>query len=313
MFQQILSVGFLTTFLSAAVRLAMPLMYAGLGETISEKSGLLNIGMEGVMISGAFFSFVGAWVSGSLLVGLMCGMLGGMMVSALHALLTIRLAKDQSVTGLALNMLMLGVTSFLYKLLSTGQSYQQVETLPTIALPLLSKIPLIGEAFFNRDILTYILYLLLILVWLFYQKTDLGLSFMSIGENPRAAASAGIPVHRYQWFVMLLNGLLGGVGGAYLVLVQLGVFTVEMTSGRGYIALATVILGRYTPFGMFGAALLFGAANALQIRLQTIGVSISPYLLNILPYAITLVAMLLAIGKNNQPEALGKPYIKGSR
>jgi len=313
MLQRILSIGFLTTFLSAAVRLAMPLMYAGLGETISEKSGLLNIGMEGVMISGAFFSFVGAWFSGSLLVGLLSGMLGGIMVSALHALLTIRLAKDQSVTGLAVNMLMLGVTSFLYKLLSTGQSYQQVGTLPTLALPLLSKIPLIGEAFFNRDLLTYVLYLLLLLVWLFYRKTDLGLSFMSIGENPRAAASAGIPVHRYQWIVMLLNGLLGGVGGAYLVLVQLGVFTVEMTSGRGYIALATVILGRYTPFGMFGAALLFGAANALQIRLQTIGVSISPYLLNILPYAITLVAMLMAIGKNNQPEALGKPYIKGSR
>lgn len=313
MLQQILSVGFLTTFLSAAVRLAMPLMYSGLGETIAEKSGLLNIGMEGVMISGAFFSFAGAWYSGSLLVGLLCGMLGGIVVSALHALLTIRLAKDQSVTGLALNMLMLGVTSFLYKLMSTGQSYQQVETLPTVALPLLSQIPVIGEAFFNRDMLTYVLYLLLLLVWLFYQKTDLGLSFMAIGENPRAAASAGIPVHRYQWVAMLLNGLLGGVGGAYLVLVQLGVFTVEMTSGRGYIALATVILGRYTPFGVFGAALLFGAANALQIRLQTIGVSISPYLLNILPYAITLVAMLMAIGKNNQPEALGKPYIKGSR
>ena len=313
MVQQILSIGFLTTFLSAAVRLAMPLMYAGLGETISEKSGLLNIGMEGVMISGAFFSFVGAWYSGNLLVGLLCGMLGGMLVSALHATLTIRLAKDQSVTGLALNMLMLGVTSFLYKLMSTGQSYQQVKTLPTLAVPMLSQIPILGEAFFNRDLLTYVLYGLLLLAWLFYKYTDIGLSFMSIGENPRAAASAGIPVYRYQWIAMLVNGMLGGVGGAYLVLVQLGVFTVDMTSGRGYIALATVILGRYTPFGMFGAALLFGAANALQIRLQTIGVSISPFLLNILPYAITLVAMLLAIGKNNQPEALSKPYIKGSR
>ena len=112
---------------------------------------------------------------------------------------------------------------------------------------------------------------------------------------------------------MLFNGVLGGVGGAYLVLAQLGVFTEDMISGRGYIALATVILGRYTPFGMFGAALLFGAANALQIRLQTIGIPISPYLLAILPYAITLVAILGAIGKNSQPEALNKPYIKGSR
>ena len=125
--------------------------------------------------------------------------------------------------------------------------------------------------------MTYILYIFLILTWLFYKKTNLGLSFAAVGEHPRAAESAGIHVNQYRWIVMIFNGVLGGIGGAYLVLVQLGVFTENMISGRGYIALATVILGRYTPFGMFGAALLFGAANALQIRLQTIGVSISPF------------------------------------
>lgn len=313
MLHQILTVSFLTTFLSAAVRLAVPLMYGGLGETISEKSGILNIGIEGVMLSGAFFSFAGAWYSGSLFIGLLCGALGGLAVSAVHAWLSIKLAKDQSVSGLALNMLMLGVTSFLFKLMSAGQNHQQIQTLPAIRIPLLSQIPLIGGAFFSCDILTYILYALLVLVLLFYKKTNLGLSFVSIGENPRAAEAAGIPVHKYQWISMLINGVLGGIGGAYLVLAQLGVFTENMISGRGYIALATVILGRYTPFGMFGAALLFGAANALQIRLQTIGVPISPYLLAILPYAITLIAMLSAIGKNSQPEALSKPFIKGSR
>ncbi len=313
MLQDILSISFLTAFFSAAVRLAMPVMYAGLGETIAEKSGILNIGMEGVMLSGAFFSFAGAWYSQSLWIGLLCGALGGLAVSMIHALLTIRLAKDQSVSGLALNMLMLGVTSFLFKLLSAGQSYQQIETMPVIAVPLLSKLPLIGDAFFNRDILTYLLYLLLVLAFFFYRNTNTGLSFAAIGENPKAAASAGIPVHRCQWIAMIFNGILGGVGGAYLVLVQLGVFTENMISGRGYIALATVILGRYTPFGMFGAALLFGAANAMQIRLQTIGVSISPFLLAILPYAVTLLAMLGAAGKSRQPEALSKPYIKGSR
>lgn len=313
MIQQILSISFLTAFLSAAVRLAVPLIYGGLGETISEKSGILNIGIEGVMLSGAFFSFAGAWYSGSLFVGLICGMLGGVMVSALHALLTIKLAKDQSVSGLALNMLMLGVTSFLFKLMSNGQGYQQIKTLPTLKIPLLSKIPLVGEAFFSCDILTYIVYVLLILTLLFYKKTNLGLSFAAVGENPHAAESAGIPVHKYQWISMLFNGILGGVGGAYLVLAQLGVFTEDMISGRGYIALATVILGRYTPMGMFGASLLFGAANALQIRLQTIGVPVSPYLLALLPYVMTLIALLGAIGKNSQPEALTKPYIKGSR
>lgn len=277
MLEQILTVSFMTAFLAAAVRLAVPLMYGGIGEIIAEKSGILNIGMEGVMLSGAFFSFAGAWFSKSLMVGLLCGILGGLAVSLLHGLLSITLIQNQSVSGLAINMLMLGVTSFLYKLMSNGQSYQQLETFQSIALPGLSSIPLIGPAFFNCDILTYILYIFLILTWLFYKKTNLGLSFAAVGEHPRAAESAGIHVNQYRWIVMIFNGVLGGIGGAYLVLVQLGVFTENMISGRGYIALATVILGRYTPFGMFGAALLFGAANALQIRLQTIGVSISPF------------------------------------
>lgn len=313
MLDTILTVSFLAAFLSAAVRLAVPLIYAGLGEIIAEKSGILNIGMEGVMLSGAFFSFAGAWLSGSLLVGLLCGMLGGMAVSMLHGLLSIRLAKDQSVSGLALNMLMLGVTSFLFKLLSSGQSYQQIETMSTVPLPLLFQIPLIGDAFFNRDLLTYLLYILVILTYFFYRYTNAGLSLAAVGEHPRAAESAGVNVHRCQWISMAVNGLLGGVGGAYLVLVQLGVFTENMISGRGYIALATVILGRYTPFGMFGAALLFGTANALQIRLQTIGVSVSPFLLAMLPYLITLLAMLGTVGKDNRPESLSKAYIKGSR
>ena len=300
MLQQIFSLSFMTAFLAAAVRLAVPLMYGGIGETIAEKSGILNIGMEGVMLSGAFFSFAGAWYSGNLFVGLLCGMAGGLVVSLIHGLLSITLIQNQSVSGLAINMLMLGVTSFLFKLMSNGQGYQQIETFPNIAIPGLSKIPLIGDAFFNCDFLTYILYVLLILTWVFYKKTNLGLSFMAVGEHPRAAESAGIQVKKYRWIVMVFNGILGGIGGAYLVLVQLGVFT-------------TVILGRYTPFGMFGAALLFGAANALQIRLQTIGVSISPFLLAILPYALTLIAMLGAAGKNSEPEALSKPYVKGSR
>jgi len=303
---------FLTAFVSAAVRLAVPLMYGGLGETFSEKSGILNIGMEGVMLSGAFFSFAGALFSGNTWIGILCGITGGLMVSMLHALLTIRLAKDQSVSGLALNMLFLGITSFLFKLIS-GKNYQQIQVLPSLKIPVLSSIPVFGDAFFNRDILTYILYVLLFLTSWFYRRTDPGLSFRAIGENPHAAASAGVPVHKYQWISMVLNGVLGGIGGAYLVLVQLGVFTENMISGRGYIALATVILGRYTPFGMFGAALLFGAANALQIRLQAIGVSVSPYILAILPYAITLIAMMGAIGRTSQPEALSKPYIRGQR
>jgi len=313
MVQNILSSGFTGAFLAAAVRLSMPLMYAGLGETFAEKSGILNIGMEGVMLSGAFCSFAGAWFSGSICIGLLCGICGGLAVSMLLALLAVRLSQDQSVSGLALNMLVLGCTSFFYKMLSAGHSYQQIKTLPDISLPVLSRIPFIGDAFFNCDILTYVLYLLTILAALFYRKTNLGLSFSAVGEYPHAAESAGIPVNTCRYSAMVLNGILGGTGGAYLVVAQLGVFTENMVAGRGYIALATVILGRHTPYGMFGAALLFGSANALQIRLQTAGLHISPYILAIIPYALTLFALAGAVGKNSQPESLGIPYRKGTR
>lgn len=313
MLEQILTVSFMTAFLTAAVRMAMPLVYAGLGETISEKAGIINIGMEGVMLSGAFFSFAGAFYTGSIPVGLICGMAGGAMVSSIHGLLSIRLAKDQSVSGIAINIFMLGVTSFLYKLMSNGQSYQQIEPLTKIRLPLLADIPLVGNALFNQDILTYVAYALVIGVTFFYKKTSKGLAFAAIGENPRSADSAGIPVHRYQYAALLMNGILGGIGGAYLVLVQVGNFSENMTSGRGYIALAAVILGRYIPMGMLGAALVFGAANALQIRLQAIGVPLPSQALSMLPYIITLIALLGSIGKSSAPEALGKPYIRGAR
>ena len=313
MLEQIFTIGFLTAFLTAAVRMAMPLAFAGLGETIAEKTGIVNIGMEGVMLSGAFFSFAGAFFTGSILLGLLCGMAGGAAVSLIHALLSIKLAKDQSVSGLAINIFVLGVTSFLYKLMSGGQSYQQIVPLSKLRIPLLADIPLIGNALFNQDILTYLIYVLVIAVTFFYKKTSLGLAFAAIGENPRSADSAGIPVHRYQYIAMVLNGVLGGLGGAYLVLVQVGNFSENMTSGRGYIALAAVILGRYIPFGMLGAALIFGGANALQIRLQAIGVPLPTQALAMLPYIITLIALLGSIGKNSAPEALGKPYIRGAR
>jgi len=313
MWEEILTIGFLTAFLTATVRMAIPLIYAGLGEVFLERVGILNIGLEGVMLNGAFFSFVGAVYFGGTPAGLIGGVLGGVLVSAIHGVLTIKLKKDQSVSGIALNMFILGVTSFFYKVMSEGQEYQQISTLQTIKLPLLSQIPLIGNAFFNQDILTYIVYLLIIVTIIFYKKTAVGLACTAIGENPKAADSAGMMVERYQWIGILVNGILGGIGGATLVLVQLGKFTENMISGRGYIAIAAVILGRYTPLGMFGSALLFGGANALQIRLQALGIAVPTQALAMLPYVITLLALLGAAGKNSGPEHLGKAYIRESR
>ncbi|WP_405319459.1 ABC transporter permease [Frisingicoccus sp.] len=313
MLEQILTIGFFTAFFSAAVRMAMPLIYAGLGEVFAEKAGILNIGMEGVMLSGAFCSFAGALFSGSLWIGMLAGILGGIAVSMIHAFLSIHLAQNQSVIGLALNTFVLGLTSFFSRIVKEGESYQQLSTFSTIRIPVLSDIPLIGDALFNQDIFTYILYIIVIVMTVFYAKTAKGLAFEAIGEHPRAADAAGIPVHKYQYIAMIVNGILGGIGGAHLVLVQLGVFSENMTSGRGYIALAAVILGRYTPIGTVGAALIFGGANALQIRLQAVGVPLPAQALAMLPYIITLIALLGSIGRSNEPESLSKPYIRGSR
>lgn len=313
MLEQIFTVTFFTAFLAATVRMAVPLIYAALGEVFLEKAGILNIGLEGVMLSGAFCSFAGTFYSNSILIGLICGMLGGCAVSFIHGFLCVRLSQDQSVSGIALNIFMLGVTSFAYKLMSAGESYQQVSTLKPIRIPVLSHIPIIGEAFFCQDIMTYMVIVLVIVAGIYYKKTASGLAFTAIGENPQAADAAGIPVNKYQWVALAVNGILGGIGGAVLVLVQLGKFSENMISGRGYIALAAVILGRYTPMGTLGAAVIFGGANALQIRLQALGLPIPTQALAMLPYIITLLTLLLSIGKSNQPEKLAKPYIRGSR
>ena len=313
MLEKIFTVSFLTALLTSGVRMAVPLMYAGLGEMVSKKSGVLNIGMEGVMLCGAFFSFAAAYFTGSLVVGLIAGMFFGMLVSLLHALLCVKGKQNQTVSGLAINMIGLGITSYLYKLMCNAFPRMQISILPQMDFPLLCKIPVIGPAFFQQDLLTYVAYILLLAAFVFYRYTRVGLNMAAIGEKPMAADAAGIHVERFQWIACAVNGLLGGAGGAYMIIAQLGAFSDNMTAGRGYIALAVVILGRYCPGGVFLAALLFGVANGAQIRLQALGIELPMQLLAMLPYVITLIALLITSGRSREPESLAKPYIRGGR
>ena len=313
MLEKIFTVSFLTALLTSGVRMAVPLMYAGLGEMVAEKSGVLNIGMEGVMLCGAFFSFAAAYFTGSLVVGLLAGMLAGMLISLLHALLCVKGKQNQTVSGLAINMIGLGITSYLYKLMCNAFPRMQVNILPQMDFPILCKIPVIGPAFFQQDFLAYAAYILLLVAFVFYRYTRVGLNMAAIGEKPMAADAAGIHVERFQWIACAVNGLLGGAGGAYMIIAQLGAFSDNMTAGRGYIALAVVILGRYCPQGVFLAALLFGVANGAQIRLQALGVNVPMQLLAMLPYVITLIALLITSGRSREPESLAKPYIRGGR
>jgi general nucleoside transport system permease protein len=295
-----------TAFLEAGVRTATPLAYAALGELVVERAGVINIGLEGAIIGGAFGALVFAGAGGVSL-GFAGAALAGILVAALFALFVVTLRTDQIITGTAMSMLGLGLTGTLYRTMY-GSAGASLHT-PTIApapVPGLSAIPVIGPALFDQPVVTYALYALVpALAWWFYRSVA-GLALRAVGEHPEAARGAGISPDRVQWAALLFGGAMGGIGGGTLVLAQVGTFAEGMSAGRGFIAIAIVVLGRWTPFGVAGAALLFGAASALQTLAQTTGWAI-PYQLPLaFPYVLTLVLLASARARTAAPAALGQ-------
>ncbi len=304
----------ITSFLAAAVRVATPLTFAGLGEACSERAGIINIGVEAIMLSGAFAAFMATFLTGSILLGALAGIAGGVAISMLHAVLSIRCRANQNIAGLALNILTLGLTSFLFL-----KAFGQTTVLPTCklapqyALPLLSQIPVLGPALFSQSGFEYALYLLVAVVWVVFYKTEWGVSLTAVGEHPRAADTAGLNVAHIRYLACLVNGILGGLGGAYITIAQLGFFMEDVNAGRGYIALVAVILGRRNPLGILASALVIGLAQALQLQLQTLKIGIPSQAFSMLPYVAAVVVLLFSIGKGRDPVALGVPYERDKR
>ena len=301
-----MSGGPFTAFLEAGVRTATPLAYAALGELVVERAGVINIGLEGAIIGGAFGALVFAGAGGVSL-GFAGAALAGILVASLFALFVVTLRTDQIITGTAMSMLGLGLTGTLYRTMY-GSAGASLHT-PTIApapVPGLSTIPVIGPALFDQPVVTYALYALVpALAWWFYRSVA-GLALRAVGEHPEAARAAGISPDRVQWAALLFGGAMGGIGGGTLVLAQVGTFAEGMSAGRGFIAIAIVVLGRWTPFGVAGAALLFGAASALQTLAQTTGWAM-PYQLPLaFPYVLTLVLLASARARTAAPAALGQ-------
>lgn len=301
-----MSTGSLTAFLDAGVRTATPLAYAALGELVVERAGVINIGLEGTIIGGAFGALVFAG-SGSVLLGFTGAVLTGILVAALFAVFVVSLRTDQIITGTAMSMLGLGLTGTLYRTMygSAGASLH-TPTIAPVAVPGLSALPVVGSALFDQPVVTYVLYVITpALAWLFYRSAA-GLALRSVGEHPEAARAAGISPERVQWTALLFGGAMGGVAGGTLVLAQVGTFAEGMSAGRGFIAIAIVVLGRWTPFGVAGAALVFGAASALQTLVQTTGWAM-PYQLPLaFPYVLTLVLLASARARTAAPAALGR-------
>lgn len=293
-------------FLEASVRTATPLALAALGEVLVERSGVINIGLEGAIVAGAFGALVGAG-TGSVTLGFVAAAMAGAVIGAVAGGFIAWLRADQIVTGTAITLLGLGLTGLLYRTMygSAGAGLT-IPTLAPLRLPVLSSIPWIGSALFAQPLSTYLVYLLVPLLWAGLFRTHGGLAIRACGENPVAAIAAGIDVRRIQFASLIAGGLCGGLAGGTLVLAQSGTFIEGMSAGRGFIAIAIVVLGRWHPVGAVLAALLFGAAMALQYLLQAMGWSIPYQLVLATPYVLTLLALAGLAGRVTAPAALGR-------
>lgn len=298
-----------TAFLEATVRTATPLAFAALGETIAERAGVINVGLEGVIISGCFGAVVGAQ-GGSVGFGLLAGMLAGLAAASVFALFVVWLRTDQIITGTALTLGALGLTGTLYRaVFGTTGAALTIPTLSPVAIPGLAGIPLVGPALFRQPVLTYALYGFVALAWWITSRTHAGLALRAVGEVPEAAEAAGINPRRVQAVAVLVSGALGGLAGAALVLAQVGTFAEGMSAGRGFIAIAVVALGRWRPIGVALAALLFGGATALQYLFQSTGTELPYQLFLALPYVLTLIVLAAGTARVRPPAALGRSDI----
>jgi len=293
-------------FLEATVRTATPLALAALGECVVERAGTINIGLEGVIIAGAFGALVGAGAVGAA-GGLVAAAVAGVAVAGLFALFTVAMRADQIITGTAVTLLALGATGALYRsLYGTAGASLDIPTLDPLPIPGLAEIPVVGRAFFAQSPTTYLAYVTIPLLWWWLYRTHSGLGLRAVGENPTAAVTAGVRPARVQFQALLAGGALGGVAGGTLVLAQVGTFAEGMSAGRGFIAIAIVALGRWHPVGVALAAFLFGATSALQFVFQAMGWDLPYQLFLALPYVLTLLALAGAAGRSAAPAALGR-------
>lgn len=293
-------------FAAAAIRVSTPLGLAAIGETVAERSGVLNLGIEGAMLAGAFSAALGASQHG-VAVGVFAAAIGGLLVALAFAGIAVAARADQVIAGTAITLGATGLTGLLaQRLLATPNL--SLPILPVVPLPLLASIPGVGGVFFRQTVLTYIGYLLIpVTAWLVW-RTRFGLQLRASGESPAAALAAGVRVGWIRTLAVLIGGICAGLAGAALVLAQVGTFTERMTAGRGFIAIAIVALGRWNPWGVGGAAILFGAATALQYSFQAAGSRLPYQLFIALPYLLALSALGLATGRHRGPAALGQPH-----
>jgi len=306
----------LISFFSSAIVACIPILFAALGEIFTERSGVMNLGLEGTMLMGAVAGYVTVVRSGSLWLGVLAALIAGLLMGLLFGFLVITLKVDQTVCGLAMNLFGTGLSGYIGKAVSGVASSQIFKP---VAIPLLSEIPFIGPIFFKQDVLVYLVYILIAVSCFFIYKTKHGLILRSLGENPGAVDALGINVFRLRYLYTAIGAMLAALGGAYLTLVYTPLWADGMTSGKGWIALALVIFATWNPALVAVGAVLFGGINVLALRIQVAGVSIPSQFLNMLPYICTILVLIATTGnfgikrRSASPKALAQPYDREAR
>jgi general nucleoside transport system permease protein len=308
------NVTFIQDLLLSTIRMATPILIVALAELYSERAGQVNIGLDGIMAFGALIGFLVSYITGNPYLGILAGAAGGILINMVYAFCTITLGAEQIVYGMAINIFAPAMASFIYKIyFGISSTLAQATLMNTFSIPVLSKIPVLGNIFFSHTIIVYLAYLLVPLTFVFFNKTKQGLNYKAVGEYPKAAESLGINVVRQKYIACMICGALAGIGGAYLTTCYISTYSDGVVSGRGFIALSAVIFGRWMPGGVLLAALLFGFTDALQLRLQVMS-SQTPYqLLAMIPYICTLFVLAFLGIKKAGPKANGKPYFREER
>lgn len=302
---------FTASVFASAIRLATPYIFASLGETFSQRSGVLNLGTDGVMLMGAFVAFYAAYVTGSAELGLLAAMLVGLVLGLITAFISVTLKAEQGISGIGIYLFGLGMSELLFqKLIGTPQS---VEGFARLNIPGLSDIQFlgIGEIFFNHNPLVYLAFALVPIAAFILNRTPFGLMVRAVGQNPEAADAMGVNVTRVRYITVSIAGVMSAVAGASLSIALLKVFQQNLTSGLGFIAVALVYFGRWKPFGVLVGALLFSFVNALQLQISSIGLNIPAEFAVMAPYVITIIALIFASKQTEKPTALTKPFERG--
>ena len=306
MISDLFTMAVLTGILHSGIRLAAPYLLAALGEAVSQRAGVLDLGVDVIMVMGAFAAFYTVFETGNLWLGVAAAIVVGALMGLLMAVISVTFQAEQGISGIGLYLFGLGLSSLLFRVLIG--SVEGVNGFKEIRIPILSQIPVLGEIFFDHNILVYLAYLMAPAVWFLLDKTTLGLKVRAVGHNPEAADSLGVSVNRVRYFGVIFGAALAGVAGASLSIGTLNVFQENMTNGLGFIAVALVYFGGWRPVGVLLGSLLFATVNAMQLWVQVKGIPIPSDLAVMLPYLLTIVVLIFATNQVRQPAALNKPF-----